>query len=504
MRSDALTRRPPAPPAGPAPRIAVGRLWQETNSFNPLPTTREDFQVEVGEAMIAAYAGSATPLGGILARLGALGASAVPVLAAKARPGGPIEPGWMAELLDRMVSGIVAAAPDGVCLELHGSMAAATGAVPELDDVEGTLLARLRAALGPDTPIVAVLDLHGHVTATMVAAASFLTGYRTHPHADMVETGERAASVLMAMLAEGLRPLAARRSLPFLALSNDETSMPPMRRLRGLQETLPGCRDPRFLDLSLFNVHPFLDLPGMGQVVLAYAEDGGLAEAVAEEIAAAFWAARGEFAGASPAMAEVFAAIAESPGRPAAIGDEGDSVLAGTPGDSLALARFAAEHHPGLRGLAPVYDPAAVGAAQAAGVGAWLELALGGGITPGLEPWRLPVVVERLTAGRFANTGAYMTGVVNDHGPSAVLRHGALRLLATSRAPSATDPALATEAGLLLADLDFLVAKSGNHFRLSFASECRCLVAATPGLSARAVGFLRHRRGRPLFPIDPL
>ena len=25
-------------------RIAIGQLWQETNTFNPLPTTRADFE----------------------------------------------------------------------------------------------------------------------------------------------------------------------------------------------------------------------------------------------------------------------------------------------------------------------------------------------------------------------------------------------------------------------------------------------------------------------------
>jgi len=25
-------------------RIAIGQLWQETNTFNPLPTTQEDFE----------------------------------------------------------------------------------------------------------------------------------------------------------------------------------------------------------------------------------------------------------------------------------------------------------------------------------------------------------------------------------------------------------------------------------------------------------------------------
>src|SRR3954447_15946391 len=31
-------------PGGPVMRVAIGQLWQETNTFNPLPTTRADFE----------------------------------------------------------------------------------------------------------------------------------------------------------------------------------------------------------------------------------------------------------------------------------------------------------------------------------------------------------------------------------------------------------------------------------------------------------------------------
>src|SRR5215470_8379938 len=44
---------------GPLMRVAVGQLWQESNTFNPLPTTRADFEplgVYFGDELIAKLA----------------------------------------------------------------------------------------------------------------------------------------------------------------------------------------------------------------------------------------------------------------------------------------------------------------------------------------------------------------------------------------------------------------------------------------------------------------
>ena len=52
---------------------------------------------------------------------------------------------------------------DAVYLDLHGAMV-----TEHLDDGEGELLARVRAVVGADIPVVASLDLHANVTRRMV------------------------------------------------------------------------------------------------------------------------------------------------------------------------------------------------------------------------------------------------------------------------------------------------------------------------------------------------
>lgn len=500
-RSDAYTHAIDLSFGERSPRVAVGLLWQETNSFNPLPTRRDDFIVHEGNDLVVAYEDSETSLGGIIRRLRTLGARPVPVLAAKARPGGRIEAEVIDDLISRLVAGIVATAPDAVCLELHGSMGA-----ENMADVEGELLSRLRRAVGNHVPVTVALDLHGNMTTLMAASADFLTAYRTHPHADMAETGARAASVLAAVMLKGVTPVASMRSLPFLALFNDETSLPPMLSTRKLAQDMLAQDSGAFLDLSIFNVHPFLDLANVGQVVLAYADgEDGSAKRVADAVAGHLWDIRTEFVLHQPGLEELFEHVGQNRdtgGRPVALGDQGDSVLAGTPGDSMEIARFGIANHPDFRGFIPVYDPRLVALARKHGVGACFTASIGATVSPMLAPLSLDVEVERLTDGRFTNTGAYMMGLPNDLGDSAVLRCGALVLIATTKAPSACDPGFVEHAGYAVADFDYLVLKAGNHFRLSFEVLCDCFTAPTNGLSGREITSLPHRLARPIFPID--
>ena len=68
---------------------------------------------------------------------------------------------------------------DGVLLCLHGSLVAESD-----NDAEGTLLAAVRALVGAETPVVATLDLHCHITDRMLDSADAFAVYHTYPHID--------------------------------------------------------------------------------------------------------------------------------------------------------------------------------------------------------------------------------------------------------------------------------------------------------------------------------
>ncbi|WP_159998377.1 M81 family metallopeptidase [Roseomonas sp. 18066] len=476
-------------------RILVGQLWQESHDFNPVPTLAADFAVERGPAMLSANAQAGSTLGGILRSLRAAGVEAVPTLAARARPGGkvagPVYEGFRDEIL---AAAAAAGRLDAVVLELHGAMTAEGHDSPEAD-----LMTRLRALLGPGVVIAIGLDLHGHVTDALLRACDIVTACKENPHSDVVEAGERAVALTLDTLAGRLRPVTTMVKLPMLLPGGSETVDHPLAELHAIARAAVAG-DPALRDVSIFNVHPFRDVADMGQAVLAIADgDSAAADRAALAVARPMWAWRAQFTHEFPeADAALRTVLAEPAARPFVLSDRGDRVLAGAPGDGLhLLQRLRALDLP-LRGAFPVTDPETAAAALAAGVGAVLDLAVGGRMTPGFAPLPLRLTVLRTDPlGEFVQKGPYQAGQRSTLGACAVLRDDRGNLVLASTAAGMTqDPAAFTSQGIDLAALDLVVAKSGNHFKLSFAGIATPLVVDTPGMGSYRAGFFPYTKSR--------
>ena len=331
------------------PRILVGQLWHEGHSFNPVVTDRDEFQILRGEPLLEVARRSQTAFSGIVRAADRLGYECVPVLGARARPGGPVAQGLFEEIVAEFVAAAGLGGFDGICLELHGATIA-----QDCVDTEGELLARLREVAGPAMPISVALDLHAYVTERMAQNATIMTGYRTQPHADMVETGERALTLLDRILKGAPMPSGVVTFVPFLMRGSDETTDEPMRTICAQAE---GWRaQPGLVDLSIFNIHPFIDGPRAGQAVLAYDDGSGVGLAASQALAGVLWDARHRFIESLPGVAEVLALARDAP-TPFVLGDQGDRVLGAGPGDSVEIARIALEQFPDLAVATAVYDP---------------------------------------------------------------------------------------------------------------------------------------------------
>src|SRR5262249_47329799 len=154
-----------------AMRIAIAQLWQETNTFSPLPTTRQDFEqfgVLRGRDLIEQLSDTNEPGGFIQSlRRWPERPEIVGLVRLPAWPSGRATRETFDWLRDEMVASLRGAMPvDALLLALHGAMVA-----DEHPDVEGEVLAALRDELGTDRPIVATLDLHANVTQRMVSGA---------------------------------------------------------------------------------------------------------------------------------------------------------------------------------------------------------------------------------------------------------------------------------------------------------------------------------------------
>src|SRR6516164_7936889 len=158
-------------------RIAIGQLWQETNTFNPLPTTRADFEAfgVVRGAELVEQMAETNELGGFIQSLRAWPErpEIVGLVRLPAWPAGALTRDTFEWLRGELVESLRAALPvDAVLLALHGALVAESA-----PDVEGEVLSALRALVGPRVPIVATLDLHANVTRRMVALADALVLY---------------------------------------------------------------------------------------------------------------------------------------------------------------------------------------------------------------------------------------------------------------------------------------------------------------------------------------
>lgn len=474
--------------------ILVGQLWHEGHSFNPLLTKQEDFWLTSGETLLTEARATDMTLGGIVRRAEALGYRCIPSIAARARPGGPVDEAVFQDVVDAMVAQARQGGFDGICIELHGATVA-----EKSFDTEGVLLARLREAVGPAMPIVAGIDLHAYVTPLMVRNATLLTGYRTNPHADMAETGERAMTLLDRILRTGMQPRATLIRLPFLTRGNDATSAGPLRLICDEAERRRGLDN--VIDLSIFNVQPFLDVPDVGQTVLAYDHGDGAALRAARTLADMLWQARSDLEEQLPSIEAGLQAAASGAGL-VALGDQGDRVTAGGPGESVEILIVAAERFPGLAVASGVFDPEAVAVAQEAGEGADIELAIGANVTPGLRKMRRLWRVKRLRRARFVNRGPYMAGVEVDFGDAAVLVSEGVTAIVTTKAPNVHDPAFYEAMGVPLATQKAVVARAALHYRLSFSGIAQTITVDSPGMTTFHPATFPFTRARPFYPVD--
>ena len=396
---------------------------------------------------------------------------------------------------------LVEAAPiHGVLLALHGAMV-----VEDAPDAEAEIVARVRAAVPPRTPIGVSLDLHGHITPALLQPDVFLVGYREYPHIDLYETGERVARLLLDTLAGRRRPVMAfakRHMLvsPVAAVTTGGALARLMAQARAL-ETGP------VLHASLFPVQPWLDIPDLGFAALVCADaDPAAAQRAADALADEAWSARRDFAPALTSLPEAIAIALRSPGL-TVVGDPGDAPSSGAAADHAgvlrALLAARADTHARLSYLTLCDAPAAQTAA-AAGVGARVTLAIGHCETGDGEPLPIEGVVRTLTDGAFVMHDAGAQGSVMEFGLTAVIAIGSIRLALRSRPGYEWDTGTFTAAGLDLRDAALVFVKSPSHFRVSFGPHAaRILVADTPGASCANMERLRFRHvTRPLWPLD--
>jgi microcystin degradation protein MlrC len=490
-------------------RIAVGQLWQETNTFNRNPTTLVDFEnwgIATGTDVLQKF-GETGELGGFVS--GTSQWNSPPELVGLARflcwPFGRVNPAaWKAIQETFLKSFDQAGKIDGVLISLHGAMAAEGE-----DDVSGALLELIRSAIGPETPLVASLDLHANVTRRIMAHADLLVGYHTQPHLDQFETGARAARGLRSMIELRQRPLKHYRKLPMITAAEKHSTFtgPPTPLYRRLQQLE---HESGVLSAGLYMAMPWLDCKELGWTVTLHTttEDERWTTAVAE-IAEACWNLRGAISDVERYSPNVVVAKSLAHGgHPIVIGDGADATNSGAPGDSTILLGELIKQQPIPHGaMTFLVDPKAVNHAEQAGVGGAFDTFVGGTSAPEFsKPLRFRGTVERLLPMQFELNGALGRKMPIEMGRSAVVRSGDVTVVFTEKSGPGSSPMLYETAGLKPRECGIVVAKSPSAFRADYEPfVAAAFIADCPGCATPNWSHLSFRNvNQPLWPLQEI
>jgi len=488
-------------------RIAVGQLWQETNTFNRNATTLSAFEnwgVARGEQLIEGY-GETGELGGFLAEI--QHAATPPEIAGLARfacwPWGSVDRETWANVRATFVDALNQAGKvDAVFLALHGAMAA-----DDEPDLTGALLEAVREHVGPDVPIVGSLDLHANITGRMIDHADLLVGYHACPHLDAAETGARAARGLRSILELGKSPVTIWRKLPMITAAENHNTFTgiPARLYRRLEELE---REDDVLSAGLYMAMPWFDAPDLGWcITLTTTSRHARWKKAVDQLADDCWNLREAMENVERfEPTDVVRRALDHPGHPVVIGDGADATNSGSPGDQTDLLRALLEQPSIPEGaMTFLVDPDAVNLAYKIGKANPFLSRVGAAFAPEYcEPVELRGTVERLVELDFVLDGHIGKNLPIHMGRGAVIRAGDVAVLLTEKSGPGSSPRLYETAGLDPRTCGIVVAKSPAGFR----AEYDPFVAATylsdcPGCASPNWSRLNfYRTTRPLWPFD--
>lgn len=467
-------------------RIVYGGFQHETNTFASDLADLDAFKAGGGWPGIKhegdiwpAIQGANIPAGGFVGAALEAGDELIGTIWAAASPSAHVTDDAFEYIAGHIVNRIRAALPvDAVYLDLHGAMV-----TQSFDDGEGELLRRVREVVGDSVPVIASLDLHTNVTAQMLEQADMLAAYRTYPHVDMSDTGARAYAWLQKRFALGRRFNVSKVRLPFMIpICWQSTDLEPAASL--YEQLAELERDDVYMSFAMG--FPAADFAECSPVIWAYAADQADAERAANTLSSAVMAVEADFAGKlyEPDEAVLYAMQqAGQSAKPIIIADAQDNPGAGSNSDTTGMLKALHRNKAKNAALGVIYDPKAAAEAWAAGIGATLELSVGGksGI-PGDTPFVGTFKVENISDGQIDATGPFYHGFRLQLGKTVCLRIDDIRVVVVSSKVQTADQAMFRAFGIEPKDVSVLVVKSAVHFRADFTPIAQEIIVATaPG-----------------------
>lgn len=481
--------------------IVIGSMMQETNTFSPIPTDRQAFinnYLYYDEAVINHLTGTRTELGGFLDILHKENKRIIPTIAAMAIAGGKVT----AEAYDHFKKEIItriskAHQVEGILLALHGAMVA-----DQCNDPEGELLIEIREIVGPHIPIAISLDPHAHVTEKMIKTADIIVGYKTFPHVDHYETGQRTAALLLEMISGQLTPTMEAVNIPMLISPEaQDDSAGPMEKIINLCQQME--QEGNVDVVNFFPVQPWLDIPHTTTVALVLSNNNPeAAKRSAQILAEKAWELKDEFTPIRLKPQEAIQRAAQSKEGPVVIAETSDSTLAGAPGDGAFLLQALIDEEFQENAYVTIVDPKVVNQIHSKTIGATVQAEVGHTLD---DRWGTPVEIKGTLY--YKSDGKFplqQTGVIESMGKTVVIRSNNLYVVVCENPFAHLDPNSYKSVKLNPADAKIIGVKSTLHFRAFYKDiSSEIILLDTLGVSNGNFKNINWEKlSRPRWPLD--
>ena len=479
-------------------RLFAATLATETNTFSPMPTSLDSYRQAVflrpGEHPTDAPRMCTAPLFVARRRAARDGFTLIEGSCFAASPAGTTVRAAYETMRDEILEQIKTAMPlDGLLLGLHGAMVA-----HGYDDVEGDILERARAIVGPDCVIGVELDPHCHMTLKRVRLADVIICYKEFPHTDVVERAEEVLDIVLKTIRKQAKPVMSLYDCR--QIGSYPTTLPLMRAFVDKVKAMEGKDD--ILSVSIAHCFPYADVPELsGRILVVMDGDKAKGDALARQIGEEFVAMRGR---TMPEFLDVASGVGqalEANAAPVVMAEPSDNAGGGAPSDNTSIIRELIARKAEGAAVGPVWDPVAVQLCFDAGLGTEFPLRFGGkiGVRSG-QPIDATVTVIGLKRDCWQSFGPTQVPL----GDCAAIRIGGVEIVLIANRTQALGLELFTNLGINPRAKRIVAVKSTNHFMAAYGPIAKRViyVESDAPLSRDYRKIPYTRVNRPIWPLD--
>src|SRR6202171_3944820 len=153
------------------------------------------------------------------------------------------------------------------------------------DDVEGDVIERVRAIVGPDVVIGVELDPHCHLTLKRVRLSDIIVLYKEFPHTDVVERAEDLLTLVLRTIRKEVRPVMSMYDCR--QIGSYPTTLPLMRAFVDKTAAMEGKDG--VLSISIGHCFPYADVAELGgRILVVMDKDKTKGDALATSIGQEF------------------------------------------------------------------------------------------------------------------------------------------------------------------------------------------------------------------------